>query len=102
MAIVRKIIYEGMKPTPKQIREKLKALENRPIVYDEDCPELTDKQLDEIAALVRARDSKLARETVNLTVSPVTARLAKEYGEGVMGRLLDLAVQDEAMLRKCL
>ncbi|MBR2215507.1 MAG: hypothetical protein IJ849_07090 [Selenomonadaceae bacterium] len=101
MAIVRKIIYEGMKPTPKQIREVEEAYKH-PVVYDEDCPELTDKQLDEIAALVRARDSKLARETVNLTVSPVTARLAKEYGEGVMGRLLDLAVQDEAMLRKCL
>ena len=46
MAIVRKriIIYEGDTPTPEQI-EKLKALENRPIVYDEDCPELTAEQI---------------------------------------------------------
>ena len=40
----RRIIYEGQKPTPEQI-EEIKALKDRPIVFDEDCPELTDEQL---------------------------------------------------------
>ena len=31
---------------PEQI-ERLRALKNRPIVYDEDCPELTDEELKE-------------------------------------------------------
>ena len=44
--IIRRVIYEGQKPTPEQI-ERLRALkeENRPIVYDEEFPELTDEQL---------------------------------------------------------
>ena len=42
--IERRIIYRGQKPTPEQV-ERLRALKNRPIVFDEDCPELTDEQL---------------------------------------------------------
>ena len=44
--IERRIIYKGQKPTPEQI-ERLRALkaENRPIVYDDEFPELTDEQL---------------------------------------------------------
>ena len=44
--IIRRVIYEGQKPTPEQIEEirKLKA-ENRPIVYDDEFPELTDEEL---------------------------------------------------------
>ena len=39
-----RIIYRGQKPTPEQI-ERLRALKNRPIVFDDDCPELTDEEL---------------------------------------------------------
>ena len=46
--IVRRVIYEGQKPTPEQL-ERLRALkaENRPIVYDDEFPELTDDELKE-------------------------------------------------------
>ena len=39
-----RIIYKGQKPTPEQV-ERLRALKNRPIVFDEECPELTDEEL---------------------------------------------------------
>lgn len=42
----QRIIYEGQKPTPEQI-ERIRALKNRPIVYDEDCPKLTEEELRE-------------------------------------------------------
>ncbi|MBE8953628.1 MAG: hypothetical protein SR1Q7_10880 [Quinella sp. 1Q7] len=46
--IVRRVIYEGQKPTPEQI-EEIRALkaQNRPIVYDDEFPELTDEELKE-------------------------------------------------------
>ena len=40
--LVQRFIRKGQKPTPEQI-ERLRALKNRPIVFDEDCPELTDE-----------------------------------------------------------
>ncbi|MBQ7515012.1 MAG: hypothetical protein IJS96_01910 [Schwartzia sp.] len=107
MAIVRKFIRADKPLTPEQL-EKLNALENRPIVFDEDCPELTDEQLDKIAAMARKRDAEEARakelhlQPLPLNVLPSTIRAAEKYGAAVMGRLLDLAVQDEAMIKKCL
>lgn len=50
MAIIRKLIYENEALTKEQ-RKQIEATAKRPIVFDEDCPELTDKQLREIAAL---------------------------------------------------
>ena len=42
----QRIIYEGQKPTPEQI-QRIRVLKNRPIVYDEDCPKLTEEELRE-------------------------------------------------------
>ena len=44
MMIVRKQLVPGTPLTPEQIK-RLDDLKNHPIVYDEDCPELTDEQL---------------------------------------------------------
>ena len=46
MAIVTKFIRFDEPLRPEQI-ERLRALKNRPIVFDEDCPELTDEELKE-------------------------------------------------------
>lgn len=42
--IITHIADVKRKPTPEEI-ELLNALKDRPIVYDEDCPELTHEQL---------------------------------------------------------
>ena len=46
MAIVTYFLPKGAKLTPEQ-KAEIAALKNRPIVYDEDCPELTDEELRE-------------------------------------------------------
>ena len=42
--IVRYSITKDQKPTPEQI-ERIREAAKRPIVYDEDCPEMTEEQL---------------------------------------------------------
>ncbi len=44
MAIIRIEVDRNTKLPPEEI-EMLKALKNRPVVPDEDCPELTEEQL---------------------------------------------------------
>ena len=44
MATVTYILHKGQ-PLTEEEREELLALKNRPIVFDEDCPELTDEEL---------------------------------------------------------
>lgn len=107
MAIVRKFIRSDTPLTPEQMQE-LEEMDKAPIVYDEDCPPLTDEELDKMAAIVREREAEEARakelnlQPLPLNVLPSTIRVARKYGDAVMGRLLDLAVQDEKMIQKCL
>ncbi|MBR2798652.1 MAG: hypothetical protein IKE17_13050 [Clostridia bacterium] len=42
--IVSYSITKNQKPTPEQIAE-IREAAMRPIVFDEDCPEMTDEQL---------------------------------------------------------
>ncbi len=42
--IVRYSITKDQKPTPEQI-ERIREAAKRPIVFDEDCPEMTEEQL---------------------------------------------------------
>ena len=55
--LVQRFIRKGQKPTPEQI-ERLRALKNRPIVFDEDCPELTDEQLKQFKRVNPRRKDK--------------------------------------------
>ena len=55
--IVRRVIYKGQKPTPEQI-EEIRALKDRPIVYDDEFPELTDEELKEFRRVNPRRKEK--------------------------------------------
>lgn len=51
----------GQPLTPEQIA-MLEALKNRPIVYDEDCPESTPEVLEAFHRAAIERNRRLARE----------------------------------------
>ena len=42
--MIRKELKPGQKPTPEQIA-RIREAAKRPIVYDEDCPKMTEEQL---------------------------------------------------------
>lgn len=52
--IVRTVIRTGQQPTDAQIRE-IELAASRPIIPDEDTPELTLEQYAEMAALAKCR-----------------------------------------------
>ena len=59
--IVRYTLKRNQPLTPEQIAE-LDALKDRPIVYDEDCPELSEEALEDLREAVRERDRFLASQ----------------------------------------
>lgn len=102
--IVRVIIHPGQKPTAEQ-RKQLEEAARRPIVFDEDCPELTEEQLSEMAALAREQRAARAKPVISLRISPSTLAKAKATGKGYTGflsRLLDNAINDPELVRKSL
>lgn len=83
-------------------RIELEAAENKPIVFDEDSPEMTQEMLTQFKKINK---TERVKQTISLRLSPSTLKKAKSFGKGytsVLSRLLDLAIEDEEMVRKCL
>ena len=57
MATVTYILRKGQPLTEEEL-EELRALKNRPIVFDEDCPELTDEELKQFRRVNPRRKEK--------------------------------------------
>ena len=102
--IVRTVIRPGQQPTEEQIRE-IEAAMSRPVVPDEDAPELSLEQYAEMAAIARDRRSQRVKPVVALRISPETLEKAKATGKGYTGflsRLLDNAINDPKLVSKSL
>ena len=87
--------------TPEELQE-LESIENRKPAYDPDSPEMTLEQLMQFKRINRDNRRKV---TISIRVSPSTLKKAKQYGRGYTGflsRLLDEAIEDEELVRKCI
>lgn len=104
MAIVKTMVMNGQNPSESQIKE-IEDAAKRPIVFDEDSPELTPDQYAEMAALAAQRREELKKPVISLRISPVTLEKARATGQGYtgfLGRLLDNAINDPDIVAKSL
>ena len=87
--------------TEAEIQE-LEAAEKKERVFDEDSPAMMHEQLMQFK---RINHENRTKPTISLRISPATLKKAKEYGKGYTGmlsRLLDAAINDEELVRKCI
>ena len=87
--------------TPEEQAE-LNAASEKPLLFDEDSPEMTAVMLKQFKRVRREENNK---QTVSLRLSPATLKKAKTYGKGYtafLSRLLDEAINDDAIVRRCL
>ena len=87
--------------TDEELME-LQAAESMTPVFDADSPQMTFEQLMQFK---RVNHESRTKPTVSLRISPDTLRKAKQYGKGYTGmlsRLLDIAINDEELVRKCI
>lgn len=104
MATIRKMIYENEPLTQKQIKQ-IEAADRMPPVSDDDCPELTDQQLKELAAMAAQQRAERCRPLLTIRVNQDTLAKAKALGRGytgIVGRLVDLAINNPDLLKRCL
>ena len=91
----------GTQLTDEEMRE-LQAAESMQPTFDDDSPEMTFEQLMQFKRINRKNRTK---PTISLRVSPETLKKAKQYGKGYTGllsRLLDIAINDDELVRKCI
>ena len=97
--IVRKEIDVSQPLTPEQIK-MLEEVEKRPIVFDEDCPELTDEQLSKCY-----RASNRNKQSVTVSLSPQSMEKAKSLGTNsaaVLSQLLERLLNNDNLLKQCM
>lgn len=104
MAIVKYTLNPNTPLTEEQ-KQELKRASEMPIVYDEDSPEFTDEQYAEFAAFAKQQRAMRKRNVVTLRLPQETLEKAKKLGTGytsVLSRMIELCLNDKALLQKCL
>ena len=91
-------------PTDKQKEMLMQALKN-PITYDEDSPFLSDEDLKEFRRIAKQNRDDRRKQTISLRLSPQAAEKARSLGKGytsILARILEIALQDNEIIKKAL
>ena len=97
--ITRKEIDFNKPLTPEQIK-MLEEADKKPVIPDEDCPELTDEQL---GKAYRASDRK--KRPVIVHLSPQSMKKAEALGSNypsVLSKLLETLLNNNDLLKQCM
>ena len=91
------------KPLTAEQQKLLEELNTRVATPDNDCPELTDEQIDQLKRLAELRRDERRKQTVTLRLSPQALRTAKSLGKGytsILSRILEGALSDAELLKR--
>ena len=86
-------------------KKMIKEAKKKPIVFDEDSPELTDEQLAEFKRVHEVNANERRRQNVTLRLKPQTIKKAKALGKGysgVLSRMVEDFLDDPAAIKKYL
>ncbi len=102
--VIRKNIDVSKPLSEKQV-EMLNALKDRPVEFDEDCPELTEEELKQFKRISEANREERRKQTVTLRLSPQALKKAKSLGKGytsILSRMLENDLSDNEIIKNYL
>ena len=100
--MVKMTLNELAAELTKEELGELESAEGKNPVFDEDSPAMTAEQLTQFRRINR---ENCTDSVISIQVSPATLEKAKKYGKGyrsLLSRLLDAAIDDEELVRKCI
>lgn len=89
-------------PLTKEQMQMLDTMQNRPACPDEDCPELTDEQMIQMAEAAREKRKAQAKQTVAIRLSPQAYNKARSLGKGyttVLSHILETVLADNEKIK---
>ena len=104
MAIKKYVLNPEEQLTEEQIL-MVKEAAKRPLVADDDNPELTDEQLALFRRVHESRQADRKRQNVTLRLTPQAIQKAKALGKGysgILSRIVESVLEDPALLSKYL
>lgn len=92
------------KPTEEQ-QKMLRETEETSIIYDDDCPELTEEELAQFRRISDIRNDERRKQTISLRLSPQAIKKAKSLGKGytsVLSRMLEADLNNNERIKQFL
>lgn len=75
------------------------------IVFDEDSPEITEEMMEQFRRVAKEKREERQKQVLTLRVSTETMKKAKSLGKGytgILSRILEYALNDPEIIRRCL
>ena len=101
---VRKGIDVSAPLTEEQIAE-LEALKDRPVVPDEENPELTDEEFAKMVSIRQFKLEQQKKQIVSVRLSSRALNKAKAFGKGytsLLSQILEKTLADDELLKRYL
>ena len=83
-------------------QKEIEAAAARQPVFDADSPEMTEEMLKQFK---RVNQAKRVKQTASIRLSPKAQSFSQAYGKGYtsfLSRLIDAALDDDALVKKCI
>ena len=90
--------------TEKQLME-IENAKRHDIVFDEDSPEITEEMMEQFRRVAKEKREDRQKQVLTLRVSAETMKKAKSLGKGytgILSRILEYALNDPEIIRRCL
>ena len=90
--------------TEKQLME-IENAKRHDIVFDEDLPEITEEMMEQFRRVAKEKREERQKQVLTLRVSAETMKKAKSLGKGytgILSRILEYALNDPEIIRRCL
>ena len=90
--------------TEKQLME-IENAKRHDIVFDEDSPEITEEMMEQFRRVAKEKREESQKQVLTLRVSAETMKKAKSLGKGytgILSRILEYALNDPEIIRRCL
>lgn len=90
--------------TETQLMEIVNA-KRHDIVFDEDSPEITEEMMEQFRRVAKEKREERQKQVLTLRVSAETMKKAKSLGKGytgILSRILEYALNDPEIIRRCL
>ena len=87
--------------TKKELQE-LEDAAAHVIIFDEDSPEMTPDMLNQFKQM---KQKSRTKQTVSIRLSEKAQRFSRSYGKGYtsfLSRLIDAALDDASLVKKCM
>lgn len=104
MSLIRRVIDVNEPLSEAELLE-LENMDAKPVTIDSECPEVTEEEYEKYVQLARKRREERRKLIVSIRLSPETYERAKKLGKGytgVLSRLLDVALSNPEMVKRCL